>query len=175
MKTSKFNEEFFASVREMETWKRLSGDIYFTWTEALIERYQDKIEWKSLSGNNNVQWTASILEKYKDRLDWTALSELTCKGLYSSENLKRFSSKWDWSELSKNSSVRWTVEKIDEFKDCIDWDEIINQWNNESLYTLEFFEKYKEYFPIASLHESRLWDAILEIHKDKLIEQIRTQ
>jgi hypothetical protein len=29
MKTSKFNEDFFASVREIEVWKQLSGDSSF--------------------------------------------------------------------------------------------------------------------------------------------------
>jgi len=57
MKTNKFNEDFFASVRETEIWKRLSGDSYFNWTETLIGRYQDKIDWKSLSENSNGQWT----------------------------------------------------------------------------------------------------------------------
>ena len=121
MKTSKFNEDFFASVREMEIWKRLSGDSSFVWSETLIDRYQDKIDWKSLSENSYVQWTASMFEKYKNKLDWKALSSGSCRGLYSSENLKKFSSKWDWSELSSNSSVKWTMAKVEEFKDFIDW------------------------------------------------------
>jgi len=174
MKTSKFNEDFFASVREMEIWKRLSGDSGFSWSETLIDRYQDKIDWKSLSENSNVQWTASMLEKYKNKLDWKALSSGSCRGLYSSENLRKFSSKWDWSELSTNSSVLWTMAKVEEFKELIDWGEMISCWNSE-LYTLEFFEKYKEYFPVSSLQQSRLWDKILDIHKDKLIEEILAQ
>jgi len=175
MRTSKFNEEFFASVREMEIWKRLSGDCCFKWSETLIDRFQDKIDWKSLSENNNVPWTASMLEKYKNRLDWKALSSEGCNGLYSSENLKRFSSKWDWQALTTNPNVRWTIEKVEEFKDFIDWGEIIDTFYGSELFTLEFFEKYKDYFPVASLQQSRLWDAILDIHKDKLIEQLLAQ
>ena len=174
MKTSKFNEEFFASVREMEIWKRLSCDSSFVWSETLIDRYQDKLDWKSLSEIGNVQWTASMLEKYKDRLDWKALSESVRNGLFSTENLKRFSSKWNWPALTNNSSVRWTMEKVEEFKDFIDWGELIDCWHSD-LFTLEFFEKYKDYFPVASLQQSRLWDAILDIYKDKLIEQILAQ
>ena len=175
MKTSKFNEDFFASVREMEIWKRLSGDSSFVWSETLIDRYQDKIDWKSLSENSYVQWTASMFEKYKNKLDWKALSSGSCRGLYSSENLKKFSSRWDWPELSSNSSVHWTMAKVEEFKDFIDWGKIIDCWNIGELYTLEFFEKYKDWFPVASLQQSRLWDAILDIHKDKLIEEILAQ
>ena len=40
MKTSKFNEDFFASVREMEIWKLLSQDSSFTWSETLIDRHR---------------------------------------------------------------------------------------------------------------------------------------
>jgi len=174
MKTSKFNEDFFASVREMEIWKRLSNDNSFTWSETLIDRYQDKIDWKSLSENRNVQWTASMLEKYKQRLDWKALSAGSCKCLYSTENLKRYSSKWNWTVLSSNSDVCWTMEKLEEFKDFIDWGEIINIWRSD-LYTIDFFEKYKDYFPVSSLQQSRMWDAILDVYKEKLIEQILTQ
>jgi hypothetical protein len=174
MKTSKFNEDFFASVREMEIWKMLSGDSGFIWSETFIDRYQDKIDWKSLSENSNVQWTASMLEKYKNKLDWKALSAGSCRGLYSSENLRRFSSRWDWSTLSSNSSVQWTGEKVEEFKDVIDWSVMIDSWNSD-LFTLDFFEKYKEYFPVASLQNSRIWSAILEIYKDKLIEEILAQ
>jgi len=175
MKTSNFNEDFFANVREMEIWKRLSNDSSFVWSETLIDRYQDKIDWKSLSENSNVQWSASMLEKYKHKLDWRALSSGSCQGVYSSENLKKFSSRWDWSELSSNSSVQWTMEKVEEFKDLIDWGKIIDMGWREDLYTLDFFEKYKAYFPVSSLQQSRLWDAIMDICKDKLIEEILAQ
>ncbi|MCL2727517.1 MAG: hypothetical protein FWD56_03950 [Bacteroidales bacterium] len=174
MNTSKFNEEFFANVREMEIWKRLSNDSAIVWTETLIDRYQDKLDWKNLSENSSVHWTASMLEKYKNRLDWRELSGNGCFGLFSSENLRRFSSKWDWSALSSNLTVGWTMEKVEEFKDLIDWGKLIDCWQN-NLFTLEFFEKYKEYFPASSLQQSHLWSEILDIHKNKLIEQILAQ
>jgi len=172
MKTSTFNEDFFANLREMEIWKRLSGDCNFAWSETLIDRYQDKIDWKSLSGNSNVQWSASMLEKYKSKLDWKELSAVANRGLCSVENLKRFSSKWDWSALSRNSSVYWTMEKVEEFKDFIDWGEMINLWNGYEVFSFDFFEKFKDYFPVTSLQQSQLWDSVMNIHKDKLMEQI---
>jgi hypothetical protein len=183
MKSNKFNEDFFANVREMEIWKRLSEDRDFTWSETLIDRYQDKLDWKSLSENGNVQWTASMLEKYKHKIDWKALSakndysnqNLSSRGCFSSENLRKFSSKWDWSALSANSSVGWTMGKVEEFKDFIDWSGIIDLGWNERLYTLEFFEKYKDYFPVSSLQQSQMWSTIMDISKGKLIEEILAQ
>jgi hypothetical protein len=172
MKTSKFNEEFFAEVREIEVWKMLSEDCRFVWTEALIDRYQDRVDWKRLSENSNVQWTASMLEKYKDKLDWEKLSNGSCEYLFSAENLRKYRSRWNWSALTSNSSVCWTLEKIEEFKDILDWNELITSYGNNDLFTLNFFEKYKEYIPVASFHDSSLWNAILEIYKKKLIEEI---
>ena len=172
---NKFNEDFFASVRETEVWKLLSEDRNFAWSETLIDRYQDKIDWKALSGNSNVQWTTSMLEKYKKQLDWKELSDSGSESLFSSENLRKFSSKWDWSELSSNYSVKWTMEKAEEFKDFIDWGKLIDRYRSNDLYTLEFFEKYKEYFPVSSLQNSRLWGDVMEAHKEKLIEEILGQ
>jgi hypothetical protein len=171
MKTSHFNEEFFAHVREAEVWKELSGDRDFVWTDALIERYQDKIDWKLLSSNSNVQWTGAMLEKYKDKLDWEALSGSRCNYLFSTEMLWKFSSRWNWSQLSSNSSVKWTMDKVDEFKDFIDWEEFVDEWRDEQT-ALDFFERFKEYLPVATLQQSRLWRTIIEIYKERLIEEI---
>jgi hypothetical protein len=183
MKSNKFSEDFFASVREMEIWKRLSEDADFNWSETLIDRYQDKIDWKSLSENGKVQWTTSMLEKFKNKIDWGALSarndysnqSLSCRGCFSSENIRRFSSKWDWSALSSNASVGWTMEKVEEFKDFIDWGKIIDLGWNDGLYTLEFFEKFKDCFPVSSLQQSNMWNIILDVCKEKLIEEILAQ
>jgi hypothetical protein len=172
MKANKFNEEFFADVREREVWKLLCGDSNFIWTEALIDRYQDNIDWKRLSGNSGVQWTTSMLEKYRDKIDWETLSGGSNEYLYSVENLRKYSAKWNWSELSSNSSVNWTIEKVEEFKDLLNWDSLINLWRNNEFYTLAFFEKYKDYFPVSSLLNSALWDTIIEIYKNRLIGEI---
>jgi hypothetical protein len=172
MKTSKFNEEFFAEVRETEVWKMLFEDRDLIWTETLIDRYQDRIDWKLLSGNSSVQWTTAMLEKYKDKLDWEKLSDGGNDYLFSLENLRKYRSRWNWSTLSSNFSVCWTSEKVEEFKDLIDWNTFIDSYGNDNLFTLDFFEKYKEYIPVASLQNSSLWKAILEIYKKRLIEEI---
>jgi hypothetical protein len=171
MKTNHFNEEFFANVRETEVWKQLSEDRDFVWTDTLIERYQGKIDWKLLSSNSNVQWTGAMLEKYKDKLDWEALSYSNCHYLFSAEMLRKFSSRWNWSRLSSNSSVKWTMDKVDEFKDLIDWEEFVDEWYDEQT-ALDFFERFKEYLPVATLQQSRLWRTIIEIYKERLIEEI---
>jgi hypothetical protein len=61
---------------------------------------------------------------------------------------------------------------VEEFKDLINWDSFINSYGNNDLFTIPFFEKYKEYIPAASLQGSSLWDAILEVYKERLIQEI---
>jgi hypothetical protein len=175
MKASKFNEEFFEEVREVEVWKMLLDDGDFLWTEALIDRYQDRIDWKVLSDNHNVQWTGSMLEKYKDKLDWEKLSDGRNEHLFSAENLRKYRSRWNWATLSANSSVGWTPEKVEAFKDSIVWSAFIDCYHTDGLFTLDFFEKYKEYIPVASLQHSYLWKRMLEIYKKRLIEEILSQ
>jgi hypothetical protein len=42
----------------------------------------------------------------------------------------------------------------------IDWNAIIDlNWKYEYLYTPDFFEKYKNYFPVSSLQQSNMWNA----------------
>ena len=146
MITNKFNEDFYANVRDRDVWKRLSK-YGVRWSFSLIDRYQNKVDWKNLSENKNVHWTTSMLEKYQDKLDWKALSSGGCSGLFTTQNLKRFISKWDWSELSENSLVEWDMEKVESFKDLIDWDKLLSNGCNPDLLTLKFYMKFKEYFP----------------------------
>jgi hypothetical protein len=176
MNTENFNEAFFAQVREEEVWKELlQGDDDFVWTEALIERFQDKIDWKLLSGNRSVQWTTRLLDKYKEKLDWDDLSNSHVERLFTSENLRKFQSYWNWSNLSNNSSVGWTAEKIEEFKDLIQWDKFIDYYGCYSEYIMHpqaFFDKYKGRFSVSAFKDSSLWDAMVEKHKKQLIAEI---
>jgi len=174
MSKNKFNDDFFANVCEKEAWKRLSSsDNEFRWSERLIDRCRDKIDWKELSQNRNVQWNASMIERFGSYLfDWNALSSSDCQALYSIENLRKFKSKWVWSKLSSNRDVNWTMDKIEEFKDLIDWDKIINLHYTHGLYTLEFFEKFKDYISGSSFQNSNLWEEIMKIYTDKLAEKL---
>jgi len=177
MSKNKFNDGFFANVCEKKVWERLSsGDsTEFYWSERLIDRYRDKIDWRAISRNRNVLWSALLLERFQGYLYWDEVSSLDCEGLFSVENLKKFSSKWNWRELSSNRFVCWTMEKVEEFKDFIDWDKIINLDYHEGLYTLDFFEKYKEYIPGSFLQDSSLYEEIVNIYMSKQIEEILAQ
>ncbi|MDR1895194.1 MAG: hypothetical protein LBR10_00195, partial [Prevotellaceae bacterium] len=166
MQNNNFNEKFFESVRESTVWNLLSDDRNFIWTEKYLDLYKDKVDWKKISANSNVQWTTPMLEKYQQQIDWDELSDSGDERLFTSENLRKFSAHWNWEKLSRNSDVNWTLEKIEAFKDKVNWEEIIDSYRLDNLYTLEFFEKYKEYIPATKFQGSNLWNALMEIHKD---------
>ena len=151
----------------------LSSNSRVRWTIEKIEEFKDLIDWKELSGNSNVSWTASLLERYKNKLDWERLSYNSSEHLFSAENLRQFSSEWDWSALS---SINWTIEKIEEFKDLIDWEELLGDYDCSDAYRcnpIEFFEKYANYIPASLLNdESYLWRAIKDVYTKRLIEDI---
>ena len=39
-------------IADEGAWKELSGEL--SWTETLLEKYQDKIDWQELPGNSNI-------------------------------------------------------------------------------------------------------------------------
>ena len=48
------DDEFMQQVMTEQAWKNLSEE--FTWTEALLEKYADKVDWKEISDNCNMIW-----------------------------------------------------------------------------------------------------------------------
>jgi hypothetical protein len=172
MQNNNFSEKFFESVRESSIWSSLSEDYSFVWTEKYLDLYKDKVDWEKISANSHVQWTIPMLEKYQQQIDWDELSKSGNEFLFTSENLRKFSDRWNWTNLSGNSDVNWTLEKIEAFKDKVNWEEIIDNYGFGNLYTLEFFEKYKDYIPVTKFQDSRLWNSLMEIHKNKLIAEI---
>ena len=172
MKTNNFNEEFFLQIREQEAWKELSGDSNFSWNEQLLERYKDKVDWESISNNNAIVWTPAMIEKFKSKIDWDELSNNGNCYLYSVENLRKFKTYWNWKSLSSNSSIEWSYDIIDEFADLINWAEFIDSYCMDQFPTQEFFDKYKSYFPVASLQNSVLWRKITDKYKNELAAKI---
>ena len=52
MEKTNLNDGLMAQMIEEEAWKDLSGD--YPWSEALLERFKDKVDWEDVSGNRNV-------------------------------------------------------------------------------------------------------------------------
>lgn len=171
MATKTLSNDFMQRIADEGAWKELSSDL--NWTEALLEKFQDKIDWQELSENRNILWTIPMLQKFKHRINWDKLSRYADEKVLTENCIETFKEKWNWNELSSNSVI--TNELLDKFADKWDWESVIDGYNNNlfsSDSAIEFYERYKEYIPAAKLQNSRLWNEIVEQRKKQILSEI---
>ena len=167
------SDEFMQQVVTEQAWKNLSEE--FTWTEALLEKYADKVDWKEISDNCNIIWTVPMLQKFSKRLDWEKLSEHTCEKWFTEAHLEAFKNKWDWSEIVSN--VKFSEALIDKYVDYVEWDALIEAHygalpQDDSFDVVAFYEKYKKYLPMAKIQTSDLWYRIVKVMEKQLLSEI---
>ena len=124
MATKTLSNDFMQRIADEGAWKELSSDL--NWTEALLEKFQDKIDWQELSENRNILWTIPMLQKFKHRINWDKLSRYADEKVLTENCIETFKEKWNWNELSSNSVI--TNELLDKFADKWDWEEIIDRY-----------------------------------------------
>ena len=171
MATKTLSNDFMQRIADEGAWKELSGEL--SWTETLLEKYQDKIDWQELSGNSNILWTIPMLQKFKHRINWDKFSRCADEKTLTENSIETFKEKWNWSELSNNYSI--TNQLLEKFADKWDWESVIDGYNNNlfsSDSAIEFYERYKEYIPAAKLQNSRLWNEIVEQRKKQILSEI---
>ena len=166
------DDEFLRCMMTAEAWKEISEEI--SWTEPLLEKYQDKIDWEAISGNSDILWTTPMLTKFKRQIHWDTLSSALNEKCATIPLLRAFKQQWDWHKLSMNSAIKLTDEFLETFKDYIDWSEVIDRWDDERLKfkPFEFYEQWQTFIPIAKLQDSRLWDYMVAIEKIKIMEEM---
>lgn len=165
-----FGDAIVSQELNKEAWKKLSRE--FKWNEELLKKYRAEIDWEALSCNTEMLWTASILDYFKGNIDWKELSGYAPARLLTPKIIEQFADRWDWHELSENSNLELSYALLDKFADKWDWKLIINRWSDDTLYTPEFFERYKEYIPVEAFKDSKLWDALVERRFNELVEEI---
>lgn len=109
------NDEFMQHIATEQMWKELSEN--FQWTEALLEKYADKVDWKEISCNHRIQWTIPMLQKFAKKLDWSSLSASADEDWFTEVHLETFKDKWNWEKISRY--VKFTTELIDKYIDHI--------------------------------------------------------
>ena len=172
MATKALSNEFMQKISTDEAWKELSGN--YNWSESLLEKYQDKVDWHEVSENANILWTIPMIQKFKNRIDWDKFSRNAETETLTEAIIDAFKDKWNWAELSENSSLELTHELLEKYADKWNWEEIIDRYNC-SLYDekgIEFYERYKDYIPASKLQNSRLWNEIVNQQKKQLICEI---
>lgn len=173
MATKILSNEFMQKMMTDEAWKELSND--FKWSEALLEKYQDKVDWNEISENSYICWTIPMIQKFKNRINWEIFSLYIDEEVVTEDIIETFKDKWNWHKLSENSNVVLTYDLLDKFADFWDWEEIITRISNRPFNDgngIEFYERYKEHIPTARLQVSQLWYEIVRQQKRQLIAEI---
>lgn len=158
-------------IADEGAWKELSNEL--CWTEALLEKYQDKIDWQELSENRNILWTVPMLQKFKHRINWDKLSRYADEKVLTENCIETFKEKWNWGELSCNSSINNHL--LEKFVDKWNWEFVIDYHHRElfsNSTAIEFYERYKDYISAAKLQNSSLWNEIVEQRKRQIISEI---
>lgn len=168
----KANDEFMRNILIEEAWKELSSN--FSWSETLLEKYQNRVNWDEISSNNNICWTIPMIAKFSKRINWHTFSENADEDVLTPEVVEAFKDKWDWHELSGNRELQLSYPLLEKYADSWDWEELISRrrWDIFEGKGIDFYEKFREYIPASKLQGSILWDEMVEQQKKSLISDI---
>ena len=166
------SNEFMQKISTDEAWKELSGT--YSWSESLLEKYQDRVDWHDVSENPFILWTIPMIQKFKNRIDWDKFSRRARTETLTEAFIDAFKDKWNWTELSENSAMELTHELLEKYADKWNWETIIDCWecNIFDEKGIDFYEKYKDYIPASKLQQSMLWKEIVKQQKIQLINEI---
>lgn len=172
MATKVLSNEFMQNIATEEAWKDLSSN--FSWTEAMLEKYQDKVNWDEVSENRNICWTLPMIQKFQKKINWDRFSEYADENVLIEPIIEAFKERWNWHELSGNNNLPLTYGLLEKYADRWDWERIIDSYGHE-IYdkeAIEFYEKFKDYIPVFKLQNTYLWRAIVEQRSKQLAAEI---
>lgn len=168
----KTNDEFMRNILIEEAWKEVSN--YFSWSEALLEKYKNRVDWDRISSNNNIRWTIPMIAKFSKYINWIIFSKNANEEVLTPEVIETFKDNWDWHALSGNQNLQLSCQDLEKYADSMDWEKIISRWDcklfDES--GIDFYEKFREYISASKLQGSYLWDEMVEQQKKSLIREI---
>ena len=170
MTTMNLNDVFMSKVLTDSAWNEISES--FNFNEQLLDKFKENVNWKEISSNNSITWTSSMLEKFKERIDWEALSSSYKESFFNSTNLEKYKNYWNWKNLSENWNIEFSIEMIDRFVEKWDWNALIDNHELDNLFNEDFLNKYNQYIPESTLLSSRLWSKVVDIKKNRIIEEI---
>ena len=172
MATKVLSNEFMQNIATEEAWKDLSGN--FAWSEAILEKYQDKVNWDEISENRNIRWTLPMIQKFQKKINWDRFSEYAEEYVLTEPIIEALNERWNWHELSGNSNLPLTYDLLEKYAERWDWERIIDSYGHD-IYekdAISFYEKFKDYIPVFKLQNTRLWGSIIEQRSKQLAEEI---
>ena len=104
-----------------------------------------------------------MVQKFKNRIDWEKFSRHAGKDVLTESFIETFKDKWNWTELSGNTSLELTHELLEKFVDYWAWEEIIDRFCDKIFEDMgiDFYGRYKDHIPATKLQNSRLWNEIV--------------
>ena len=166
------SNEFMQNIATEEAWKELSES--FAWSEAMLEKYQDKVDWEEVTTNRNIRWTLPMIQKFQKKINWDKFSEYADENVLTEPIIEAFKGRWNWHELSGNSELPLTYDLLEKYADMWDWERIIDSYGHD-IYdknAIEFYEKFKDYIPVFKLQNTCLWRNIVEQRSKQLAADI---
>lgn len=115
-----------------------------------------------------------MIQKFQKKINWDKFSDYADENILTESYIETFKEKWNWHNLSNNSSLPMTDELLEKFADRWDWEQLIDNYGG-SLYdkrTIEFYEKFKDYIPVSKLQNTYLWRSIVEQRAIQLADEI---
>ena len=172
MATKVLSNEFMQNIATEEAWKELSGN--FSWSETMLEKYQDKVDWDEVTTNRNIRWTLPMIQKFQKTLNWDKFSEYADENVLTEAIIEAFKDKWNWHELSGNSDLPLTYDLLEKYADKWDWERIIDSYGHDiyDKHAIEFYEKFKDYIPVFKLQNTCLWRYIVEPRSHQIASEI---
>ena len=172
MATNILSNEFMQNIATEEAWKDLSSN--FSWSEAILEKYQDKVNWDEISENRNIRWTLPMIQKFQKKINWDRFSEYAEEYVLTEPTIEAFKERWNWHELSSNNDLPLTYDLLEKYAERWDWERIIDSYGHD-IYekdAIGFYEKFKDYSPVFKLQNTRLWSSIIEQRSKQLATEI---
>ena len=172
MVTKVLSNEFMQNIATEEAWKELSSN--FAWSEAMLEKYQDKVNWDEVTENRNIRWTLPMIQKFQKKINWDRFSEYADENVLTEPTIEAFKERWNWHELSSNNDLPLTYDLLEKYAERWDWERIIDSYGHD-IYekdAIGFYEKFKDYIPVFKLQNTRLWSSIIEQRSKQLATEI---
>jgi len=179
-----------------KNWSVLFKSDNILWDQSLITQYKDSIYWgssissteSSISSASNVLWSEELINEFFDRFNLELLSR-NKSIVWSDKILNRLkfnnaNSEWNkegylpnnsvvfhnvWSNLSGNSSIKWTDELISKYYDFINFYSLSSNENVE--WSIRLIDKYIDNWDWENLsgNPSLPWSiALLLRYKERL-------
>ena len=121
------------------------------WTSGLIDYLSDRHDWPAIFGNTQMPVTEALIEKYIDKIPFGKNEGkiFVIDGISLNEQLpwsvpfiKKFRDHWNWKQLSLNYSIPRTEEMLESFADLWDWEIICCSWGK--FWSPERIRKYAD-------------------------------